>query len=68
VAVSILHLARMSLALRAAQCTMEEPTMVRSLFTEKYEKIGAENFLYNVHLTKKFCYIDGNYTRMPSLM
>ena len=41
VAVSSRHLTCVSPALRAAQCTMEEPTMVRSWFTEKYKKMGG---------------------------
>ena len=52
VAVSSRHLARMSPALRDAQCTMEEPIIVRSWFTVKYKKNGGQEFLFNMHRIK----------------
>jgi hypothetical protein len=53
VAVSRLHLACTPLALRSAQYTMEEPTMDRSLLTEKYEKMGGREFFVHFAYNKK---------------
>ena len=44
------HLACVSAALRAAQCTMDDPTMARSWLPEKHKKMGGENYLYFLDL------------------
>ena len=55
------HLARVSAALRAAQCTMDDPTMARSWLSEKHQKKGGGARIICTFVITKHSIYDGKF-------